>query len=388
MPLNALLCDTNRSSLYIYKYLLSLGFKVTVVGNDRDQPLSRLCESYIQLDYSNIESLAEIINRSNYEAIIPGCTDTSYLSCIQASSTSLKGFDSLSNTQILNTKSQLREVCLKLSIPQPKHLSRDEALGVNSLLIKPVDSFSGLGITELTCPSESELDAASSYASSLSPTSRILYEEKIQGQLYSYSTFLQHRQPANEYIVREDCTVYPYAVDTSCTDTTIAPELRLKMHSAVSALASHLELSDGLIHTQFIVKDNIPYLIEVTRRHPGDLYGHLIYCSTGDHYSAMYADQFLPPNLVAAQSPRTSHFPRYIIRHTICSTTPFNLENISFSLPLKIIGFYPLASLGTTISSAPRGRAAIVFIESDSLDEHERLYKTITSKKLYSLGSM
>ena len=386
MSFKALLCDTNRGSLYIYKYLLSLGFKVTVVGNDSDQPLARICDAFIHTDYSDIKSLSEIIHNNSFDAIIPGCTDSSYLSCITAASRPLKGFDSLSNTKLLNTKSLLRELCLQLSIPQPKVFSADEAVGAPAVLIKPVDSFSGQGITELNRPSAIELEDASTIALSLSPTSRILYEEKIDGQLYSYSVFLLDSLPANEYIVREDCTTYPYAVDTSCIETTITDNLHSQMHNTVAKLASHLGLSDGLIHCQFIVKDHHAYLIEVTRRHPGDLYGQLISYSTGDSYSAIYANQFLPADIVSLQrlhKPRTNNF---VIRHTVCLNEPFNLENLSFSVPVKLIAFYPLEPLGSYVSAAPRGRVAIIFLHSDTLEEHEKLYGLIISKKLYTIN--
>ena len=77
----ALLVDTNFSSAPIYNYLVHCGFEVFVVGGNPNDFLAKSVDKYIELDYSNVDRIWEIIEKMNIDYIVPGCNDLSYQVC-------------------------------------------------------------------------------------------------------------------------------------------------------------------------------------------------------------------------------------------------------------------------------------------------------------------
>lgn len=378
---NILLVDTNRGSYPLLKTLEANGYNVTTVGSDSSAPLARLSRRYIEADYTNQATLQAIVDEGSYLAIIPGCTDASYLACAALINHSKKGIDKEDAIFKVFNKQGLRDLAKNLGISQPSELSEIDAINSQGILIKPVDSFSGAGIIKLDKPSRSSLQAGIERARKMSPSNEIIIEDFVEGQLYSHSAFLKKQEIERDFFVKEDCSDYPYSVDTSCLaqDLSITPIKQVRRD--VARLASELQLKDGLLHTQFILRNETAYIIEMTRRHPGDLYGLLIQYSTGIDYSAHYLNAFLPDpckdNVIESKNP-------YIIRHTITAGSGVNLWSLAFKHKALIRQWIPLANVGTHLSAAPQGRAAIVFFEQHSKEELEEVYKLLTSRMLYT----
>jgi hypothetical protein len=104
-------------------------------------------------------------------------------------------------------------------------------------------------------------------------------------------------------IVREDCSVKPYAVDTSHVVWDFPAAGVAQVKGAIEHLARYLALVDGLLHVQFIRDGENVWLMELGRRCPGDLNPSLVELGTGLQHAARYASYFV------AQ--------RHILRHTL-----------------------------------------------------------------------
>lgn len=378
---NVLLVDTNRGAYPLLKTLEANGCNVTTIGSDSSAPLAKLCKSYIQADYTDKAVLQAIAEKGKYWAIIPGCTDASYHACASLSNCSRIGIDHADAIAKIFNKQGLRRLAMSIGIPQPSELSEAEALQSETILIKPVDSYSGAGIIKLDRPSRLELQAAIVQAREASPSQEVLIEEYINGQLYSHSAFMEEQVVKNDFFVKEDCIDFSYAVDTSCLAQDLSLDIQQQVRDSIERLAIKLQLRDGLLHTQFILRDDAAYVIEMTRRHPGDLYSMLIQYSTGFNYPAEYINAFLPTP-IRSWSPDQEK--RFIIRHTVTAGSGRDLWGLRFNLPVKINNLIPLAKAGDKLDKAPKGRAAILFLESSSKGEHEEIYRNIISKKLYS----
>jgi hypothetical protein len=378
---DVLLVDTNRGSYPLLVTLTDQGWNVSVVGADPDAPLAKLCPRFIQVNYADDQKLASLVAQRPYSAIIPGCTDASYLACAALPSGPRRGLDENEAVRQIFNKHALRQLARHLVIRQPVELSHLEALKSQRVLIKPVDGFSGAGITLLEQPSADSLSAATASAAECSPCGGVLIEEFVEGQLYSHSAFLKNQQIVHDFFVREDCIDFPYAVDSSCLALDLPAAVQQQMRSAVQRVAQDLQLKDGLIHTQFIERDAHAYLLEITRRHPGDLYGLLIQLSTGFDYTAHYLNAFLPQ---PCQPCELSHGHALIIRHTITAGPGRNLWSLRFHAPVMIRKWIPLAKAGDRLSPAPQGRAAIIFLESADEEAHREVYEMLTHRSLYS----
>ena len=270
-----------------------------------------------------------------------------------------------------------------VGIPVPKVLDFEQALHCDAVIMKPVDSFSGRGITIVKKPTLDSLQEAYSLGCEVSKTRTALIEEFVSGQLYSHSAFLQAGKVVADFVVQEDCTNNPFTVDTSKVAFDFPEKLLESLRTDASKLFNGLGLVDGLIHSQFILSGDRYWIIEVTRRCPGDLYALLIEMSTGYPYGASYAASFLggaplPQNAGTLQ--------KRIIRHTATSKDGDSLWGFSFKQPVNLKLFVPLATAGDFIKSSPHGRAGLFFLEAQSSREQESLYESLLAGSLYGFN--
>ena len=381
MQPEALLVDTNRGSYPLWRSLRDHRWRVSVVGADPKAPLPRFSDRYIEANYVDGQALAAIVAERPWAAIIPGCTDASYRACAALPGVSLRGFDSLQVVQQLFEKQGLRQLATELGICQPALLTVQEALKAEAVMVKPVDGFSGGGISKINQPNDEKLEQALVAARLRSPSGQALIEEFVDGQLYSHSAFICSQQITHDFFVQEDCVDYPYAVDTSCIALDLAEPVKAQVRADMQRLAQHLQLVDGLLHSQFLVRDGQACLLEITRRHPGDLYGLLIQYATGFDYAARYLNGFLPEPI---QPRDVQQELRPIIRRTITAGPGRDLWSLRFHEPVKIRQWIPLAVAGDHLAAAPQGRAAIVFLEADTQEQMRALYKKILGRSAYS----
>lgn len=216
----------------------------------------------------------------------------------------------------------------------------------------------------------------------MSGTSRALIEEYVSGQLYSHSAFLKAGKIVADFFVREDCSATPFAVDTSYVTNEISTTMRCELRTQIELFSRELALVDGLVHTQFISHSERFWIIEMTRRCPGDIYSLLIKFSTGYPYATSYAAPFLGEAAMPA-FPASGHN-EYIIRHTVTARDGTNLWGLRFHQPVNIRLWVPLATAGDNLTPSPVGRAAIFFLHSASEAEHHALYASLLAGTLYS----
>jgi formate-dependent phosphoribosylglycinamide formyltransferase (GAR transformylase) len=370
------LIDTNRAAIPIYEALVGQGHDVWVVGADPQEPLAKISRNYRKLDYSDVPALAEFVASENFDFIVPGCTDVSYAASAQVSGGRFPGIDAPDKVKLINDKSEFRKLASKLDIPGPRALSVEQALGWDAVVVKPVDSFSGRGMTVLHKPRQGDLTAALETARTNSPTGAALIEEFISGQLYSHSAFVCRNQVVADFIVREDCVVNSFAVDTSCVQFDFSRSLLQRLRADALTLTSQLGLADGLLHSQFMVKDDRYWFIETTRRCPGDLYALLIEMSTGYPYTTSYAAPFLG----GMQVDRGAALGREnIIRHTATAQPGESIWGIGFRRAIELRCYVPLAVAG---AQGP-GRVALLFLAAQSESERDSLYQSLLEGKLY-----
>jgi biotin carboxylase len=375
-----LLVDTNRAAYTIYQSLLNKGHEVFVVGGKPDEPLAKTCPNFIQLDYSDALALHGLIEREGFDFIVPGCTDVSYKTCAEVNRGRFAGIDSVEATRAINDKSEFRAVATRLGIPVPKVLDFEEALHYDAVIVKPVDAFSGRGITIVKKPTRDSLQAAYSFGCDASKTRTALIEEFVCGQLYSHSAFLQAGTVVADFLVQEDCATNPFTVDTSKVVYDFPENLRESLRAAASKLFNGLGLVDGLIHSQFILSSDRYWIIEVTRRCPGDLYALLIEMATGYPYGASYAAPFLGGAPLAQNA---GSLQKRIIRHTATSKCGDFLWGFSFNESVNLKFFIPLATAGDFIKPSPYGRAGLFFLEAQSDKEQETIYESLLAGKIY-----
>ena len=379
-----LLIDTNISSNPIYDFLYKSGYEVFVTGVKPSDFLAKTAKNYINIDYSNISEMRKLVQSLKIDFIIPGCNDLSYKISSQLNENNqFFGIDTPEITEIINSKGNFRDFATKINLPVPRVFSFNQSHNIFPLIVKPVDAYSGRGVTIVHEANQHLMSEAINLAKLFSSSKQYIIEEFIEGHLYSHSAFINDGKVIIDFIVEEHCTANPFVVDTSRVVYDFPNEMLSSIRNAISLMAKHLNLKDGLIHTQFIKRENSFWIIEVTRRCPGDLYSQLIELSTGFMYAEAYAIPFLNKNNGLNDKILDRH---HLIRHTISQQEEKLLSSLKFHYPICLEKFIPISLVGDKIMASPFGRIAYLFMKFNSHEELLNLFEITLKRELYSIN--
>jgi biotin carboxylase len=383
-----LLCDANFCVLPLVDSILSKMHHLSVAGMIETDPAHKIANNSVLIDYSNIDLLQKKIVEEGYDYIVPGCNDRSYFSLSKiAEKLGYPGFDKFETTLIINYKDKFRSFAESKGYPIPR--SVNDLSEISSLqfpiLIKPIDSFSGKGIQKIfeKCDLTKEWEIAKKF----SKEGGVIAEEFVDGKLYSHSAFIKDKKIVIDFFVNEYCTVYPYQVNSSNISDDLNFNIQSDLKEWVEKFSQDLDLVDGLIHTQFISNGTNFYLIEVTRRCPGDLYSKLIEMSTGINYAELYTLPFIGEKLPTKIERK---FTKFISRHTV--STDQDSIFLSSSVDIDNCGVLniQLKTSGQKMLAAPFDKSGIYFIEFKNAVEMqkntENLKNYITIQKLTPQG--
>lgn len=355
----ALLLDTSFAARPIHDWLLEEGFEVWTISNrPQDVLAQRDAKHYLHDNYADAVVVQSHVDRLDIDFVVPGCTDVS-ISTAQRLRLKKPIFDTPDTYRKIADKSAFRALCAELGLPSPRRVFMQDLPVEGTLIAKPSDAFSGRGISVFDGADRAAGLRALAAARAESPNGEALLETYIDGQLHSYSAFLEDRKVAEAVIVCEDGSVTPFAVDTSYVVNDFPADGIAGVKSAVERLAKALHLVDGLLHVQFIWDGKKPWLIELCRRCPGDLYPWLVELSTGQRHAARYASYFVGRQ-VRRGGPVVR---RHILRHTLTAGHA-NYEALWFSEAAPVLELHPLATSGR--EAPPNGRidrVGLLFLE-------------------------
>lgn len=380
---NVLLVDTNFSSGPIYQFLIQAGHDVTVVGGNPNDALAKSVDDYVQLDYSDVEKTRQLVVDRNINYLVPGCNDRSYMVCAEINwDGRFPGIDPLETAEIINNKEKFRAFASLHNLPTPRVLSEQEIGTRWPVIVKPVDAFSGRGVTIIRKENSHELATALDIARQASRTKTCIVEDYVEGQLYSHTAFIQCGEIISDHIVEEHGSANPFVVDTSRVIYDFPAAILENIRADIRLLASKLSLQDGLVHTQFIKCETQYWLIEVTRRCPGDLYSQLIELSTGLNYTENYAKPFikLPFNIVDKKQKK------WVMRHTLTLSNEYTLGSLSFNLAFMMKKWVPISLTGDKLRASPYGRIGILFTEEETKQRLNEIFVATLKRQLYSVA--
>lgn len=379
---NVLLVDTNLSSLPIYEYLEASGYEVYIIGGEPCDTLAKTAKNYIQGDYSSLEVLLNAIDECSIDFLVPGCNDLSYRMCVSANEALGRpfwGLESLECTDSLNKKDLFRKTASEVGLSIPELMAQPQAAVSESIIIKPVDSYSGKGVSVLEDANLDDIQSAVFAAERYSSSGKVVMERFVRGQLYSHSAIFHDGSIFADFIVEEHGTVNPFVVDSSLLKYDFSPDLLSKLRDEVTLLCQFLGVTDGLMHTQFISDGRNFWLIEVTKRCPGDLYSQLIELSTGFAYARAYTMPFIAESVIDL-APPVKQLP--IIRRTITTDIESTFFNLSVPPPAVVERFYPLSLSGDHLLPSPRSRVGISFLSFQEKEQQQSYFNDLVEKSI------
>ena len=340
-----------------------LGYFVITMG-DRDYYLGHeYSDKCYKVNFNDLTRVKEIIESEKINYLLPGSGEEPYLNTVQlAQELNIGNFDSLEVAKLVHNKWKFKKFCLENSISTPSGFYYTDDLNLNNIefpiTIKPTNLSGGRGVDVVY----DFKNLKESLAKSREVSDEIFLEEFVDGELIAYSVVIKNRKIAYGFTGRDDTYKNKYLI-TSAYPIQLKAVTQNKLQSDVEKISRLLSLVDGMFHLQVIIKDEVPYIIDVTRRIPGDFYPYLMeYCDTIEYSKAVvksYIGEPLKNELTATKKQN------FIIRHCVMSDKNGTFKEIQIDETLKqnVIFRVDLMNKNTEIKNFLTDQIAIIFIQ-------------------------
>lgn len=352
------------------------GIEVVAISGDPAGLAVSEVDEFIECDYSNIDDVRSLCGRLGPTAVIAGCNDFAAITASHvALELGLPGHDRPEVARAIHLKDEFRALAARADVRVPNFVRFDDVPGARAhvdaspraVLVKPNDMTGGKGISRVGV-GESPVEAIES-AFRISRSGRIVVEDFIDGSLHSAAIVLRGARVKFLQLADERSLDDPYLVSAAQMPSKLGSRVEQEVCGWVERIATTLGCVDGLIHVQFIHDGDQPWMIEMCRRPPGDLYLDLVRLATGVDLSALYVEQCLGLSSDIAQSPTTVP----TLRQCITSDHDGSVKKVEYSEELQraIVESTDLRRLPTTITEHRRQKIRIVQAQFESQAEME-----------------
>ncbi len=364
-----LLLGGSHRDIPLIKASQELGYFVITLG-DRDYYLGhQYSDKSYKINFNDLEKVKKIALDEQIDYLLPGCGEESYLKTVQLShELNIGNFDTLETAKLIHNKWKFKDFCLKNTISTPSGIFYKDQNDLKNLhfpiVVKPTNLSGGRGV-EIVHDTD-ELQKSLSNAQKFSD--EIFLEEFIDGKLIAYSIFLKNQKIIYGFVGDDKTYLNPYLI-ASAYPTEIEDVVLNKLKEDIEKLARLLHLVDGMFHLQVLIKDQKPYIIDVTRRIPGDLYPYLIeYCDDVE-YSKAVVNAYTTGIITDEFDPK-SQKQSFVIRHCVMPSTNgiYKKIHIDESLRSSIIYTFDLMEKGSIVTDFLHTQLAIIFIKLDYAD--------------------
>jgi biotin carboxylase len=373
-----------------------LGYHVITSGNRAADLGHRESDQYCPGDFSDPKAMFNIAQEQGIDAICACCNDFSALSAAYvAEQMGLPGHDSYETALTIHHKDRYRKFAESNDIPTPRAFGysdigsalRDLGKLRLPIIIKPVDLTGGKGISRIE--EWGHYQQALEMAFEISKTKRIVVEEFITGTRHGFSAFIRQGKVAFHFSDNEHYHLSPYLVSAASTPTLAPQSVIADLIRQCERVCKLLSLKDGIFHVQFILHDNQPYIIEICRRAPGDLYIKLVQHATGVNYP-----QWIVRSAAGLDLPDLKHeeVKGNFVRHCImgCSTGHLRGIVIDQEIEKKIFDRMVWWKPGEIIENPMTHKFGIVFLKYDNKSEmlanQERMRDLIFADIIPAIG--
>lgn len=362
-----------------------MGYYVITTGNQTDGMGHKYADQYINCDFSDKEAILALAKKEQVEAVCSGCND---FACLSAAYTcemlGLGGHDSYETALSIHHKDKYRALAQKLGILSPKaqkcriveELKKICMEMQFPIMVKPVDLTGGKGMRR--CDNEEQAEKAFLQAMAATRESYIILEEFITGTNHGFSAYLQDGKVTFYFMDNEQYYHNPYLVSGASAPGDVPKQAIEQLCKDSEKLAGALGLVDGILHIQFILKeDNTPVIIEVCRRAPGDLYIRLVELAGGLDY---------PAYIVAAEAgirmpvPDSRRMNGFYVRHCIMADETGKIEGIQIAEEIKpyIVEQLLWGKKDDKVEDIMKYKAGIVFLHFKEEKEYRYYINRLT----------
>ncbi len=375
-----LLLGGSHAEIPLIKAARELGWYVITTGNNRDGLGHPFADKTVFADFSDKDAMLALARDEGVQAVCSGCNDFALLSTVYVcEKLGLPGHDSFATSIELHHKDKYRSLATRLSIPTPQakvarnNLEFEKAIASLTfpIIIKPVDLTGGKGIHRVS----DVVEAREAYkdASNRTREDHIVVEEFVQGTNHGFSAMLVKGKVAFAFADNEQYFLNKYMVSGANSPTTTSDASLKKLRDYSERVAKELNLVDGILHIQYIEKeDGTPYIIEICRRPPGDLYIKFVKYATGIDYPKFIVMAETGEDISSIMDVPTQG---YWLRHCVMAGKAVEngniVEEVEFSPEIRgnVVEKFLWYKPGDLIADTLIYKAGIVFFKFDSLSE-------------------
>jgi len=363
----------------LIKAAKELGFYVFTTGYFRGELGHGYSDEYIYADYSNKEAMLEIVQKYAIDFIVPGCNDFSILTASYISEKlQIGSFDSYETTKTLHHKDLFKKFAMHHNLSTPKAFVIDRLEDVTALrleyplMLKPIDLSGGKGIKKVF--NAEEMQEAFNETIKLTREPKVVLEEFIEGTHHSASLLVKDGKIVFEFFADEYFFNNKYLVAGASSNFSMAVEIKNKLLLDMQIMIDTLQLADGIVHIQFIVNNSKPYILEVTRRSPGDLYLDLVSYSRNIEYAQKIVQAHCKLALDIGEVQE-----RAILRHCIMAHKQGKVNDIVFDnlIKEKIMHQFIWAKRGDAIENIMTQKFGILFFTFQTESEMKKIEENI-----------
>ena len=172
------------SSYDVVKTAKEMGLHVIVADYLEYGVSKEIADEKILLSTTDIDALSKLIDLKKIDGVFTGASEFNIRNMIElCERKGLPCYTTMEQWQLLQNKKRFKDTCRKYGVPVVPEYDAGNAEDIKKIkypvIVKPVDSFSGHGIS--VCHSKEELLQAIPYAKKHSKTGNIIVERYIQG---------------------------------------------------------------------------------------------------------------------------------------------------------------------------------------------------------------
>jgi biotin carboxylase len=196
----------------------------------------------------------------------------------------------------------------------------------------------------------------------------VVVEEFIEGSRHGLSTFVRDGRVVFYFDDDEYYYLNPYLVSGASTPGSTPAGILRRLCNVAEKIASLLNLKTGIFHIQYILREGEPFIIEICRRAPGDLYTQFVHVATGIDYPSFIVRG--AAGLDCSDLIQMS-VKGCFTRHCVMAADAGRVSNVTFeqSIQGNVIDQLMWWKTGDKIDDVMTQKLGIVFMKFNAMDE-------------------
>ena len=284
----------NPESCVLVDAANEMGLQTIVVGINKGTITKKRAWKSFDVNALDVDSLEKIAKDEQIEGISIGVADILVPAYTElCKRLGFYCYSSIEAVKYLSNKSLFKEQLKKVGLPVIPEFDKLECKGIEfPVVVKPVDSGGGLGISIVERPTE--LQFAIEYATRSSHTGTIQVEKYMTGDVVAcYFTIID----GNVFLSSLEDNLFTKKQGNLCPVTTghryASSYIKTyfeKYHSKISSLLANVNARNGVLQINAFVEDGIFYFYDPGYRLQGEAQHHILDAVNGFDHKKMLID--------------------------------------------------------------------------------------------------